>query len=80
MSDTSLCFEGNRWEYISSVVDTFSCPRRSDTRKAEDGLKTPPNSQYALNALAIENPIEYAQLALAGEMQAWVDAEDCLEV
>lgn len=53
---------------------------RIDCNKAEDGLNTTPNSQCALNALAIDNPIEYARLALAGEMQAWVDAEDCLVV
>lgn len=43
-------------------------------------MKTTPNSQRALNALAIDNPIEYARLALDNEMQAWVDAEDSLEV
>ena len=53
---------------------------RIDCNKAEDGLNTTANSQCALNALAIDNPIEYARLALAGEMQAWVDAEDCLVV
>lgn len=37
---------------------------------------TTPNSQCALNALAIDNPIEYARLALTGEMQDWVNAED----
>ena len=40
---------------------------------------TTPNSQCALNALAIDNPIEYARLALTGEMQDWVNAEDNLE-
>ena len=44
------------------------------------GLMTTPNSQCALNALAIDNPIEYARLALTGEMQDWVNAEDNLEV
>ena len=53
---------------------------RIDCNKAEDGLKTTPNSQCALNALAIDNPIGYARLALAGEMQDWVNAEDCLDV
>lgn len=53
---------------------------RIDCNKTEDGLKTTPNSQRALNALAIDNPIEYARLALDNEMQAWVDAEDSLEV
>lgn len=53
---------------------------RIDCNKAENGLKTTPNSQCALNALAIDNPIEYARLALTGEMQDWVNAEDNLEV
>lgn len=33
---------------------------RIDCNKAEDGLRTTPGSQYALNALALD-----------GEMQAW---------
>ena len=53
---------------------------RIDYNKAKDGLKTTPNSQCALNALAIDNPIEYARLALTGEIQDWVDVEDSLEV
>lgn len=53
---------------------------RIDCNKAENGLMTTPNSQCALNALAIDNPIEYARLALTGEMQDWVNAEDNLEV
>lgn len=32
--------------------------------KAEEGLKTTPNSECALNALAIDNPLEYARLYL----------------
>ena len=46
---------------------------------AEEGLNTTPGSQCALNALAINEPLEYARLALDGEMQACVDAEDSLE-
>lgn len=53
---------------------------RIDCNKAEDGLKTTPNSQCVLNALAIDNPLEYAQLVLDSEMKAWVDAEDNWEV
>ncbi len=49
---------------------------RVDCNKAEEGLKITPNSQCALNALAIDEPLEYARIALDGEMQAWVDAED----
>ena len=53
---------------------------RIDCAKAEKGLKTTPNSECALNALAIDNPIEYARLYLDGTMQIWIDAEDSLEV
>jgi hypothetical protein len=53
---------------------------RIDCNKAEDGLKTTPGSQCALNALAIDNPVEYACLYLDGTMQMWVDAEDSLEL
>ena len=53
---------------------------RIDCAKAEEGLKTTPNSECALNALAIDNPLVYARLYLDGTMQMWVDAEDSLEV
>lgn len=53
---------------------------RIDCNQAEPGIRTTPNSQRCLNALAIDNPLEYARLALDGEMQAWVDAEDSLEI
>ena len=53
---------------------------RIDCNQAESGIRTTPNSQRCLNALAIDHPLEYARLALDGEMQAWVDAEDSLEV
>lgn len=47
----------------------------SNVTKMLDHLTTP-GSQYALNALTLDNPLEYARSALDGEMQAWVDAED----
>lgn len=53
---------------------------RIDCEKAEEGLKTTPCSEYALNALAIDNPLEYATLYLEGSMQMWVDAEDSIEL
>lgn len=49
---------------------------RIDCNKAEDGLKTTPCSQCQLNALAIDEPLEYVKLYLDGTMQMWVDAED----
>ena len=51
---------------------------RIDCNQAETGIQTTPNFQRCLNALAIDNPLEYARLALDGEMQTWVDAEDSL--
>ena len=53
---------------------------RIDCWEAEKDLKTTPGSQCALNALAIDNPLEYASLYLDGIMQVWVDAEVFLEL
>lgn len=53
---------------------------RIDCNKAKDGLKTTLCSQNALNALAIDEPLEYVRLVLDGEMQAWINAIDSLEV
>ena len=53
---------------------------RIDCNMAEDELNTTPSSQHSLNALAIDEPLKYARLALDGEMQACVDAIDSLEV
>ena len=33
-----------------------------------------------INALAIDEPLEYARLALDGNLQMWVNAEDSLEL
>ena len=51
---------------------------RIDCNTAEDGLRTTPCSQCALDA--IDDPLEYARLALNGELQMLVDAEDSLEI
>ena len=73
----------------NSLHDTYFPPRYNfeftksanpDCAKAEEGLKTTPNSECALNALAIDNPLEYARLYLDGTMQMWIDAEDSLEL
>ena len=37
---------------------------RIDCAKSGEGLKTTPNSEFALNALALDNPLEYARLYL----------------
>ena len=51
---------------------------RIDCWEAEKNLKTTPGSDCALNALATDEPLEYAKLYLDGMMQMWVDAEDTL--
>ena len=68
--------------FINSIcITTFdNYILRIDCNKAEDGLKTTLCSQNALNVLAIDEPLEYARLVLDGEMQAWVNAIDSLDV
>ena len=51
---------------------------RIDCQEAEKDLKTTPGSVCSLNALAIDEPLEYAKLYLDGTMQIWVDADDTL--
>ena len=51
---------------------------RIDCWEAEKNLKTTPGSDCALNALAIDEPLEYAKLYLDGNLQMWVDAEDSI--
>lgn len=50
-------------------VTTYDgCVLRIDCGKAEEELKTTPSSECALNALAIDNPLEYATLYLEGAL------------
>ena len=51
---------------------------RIDCQEAEKDLKNTPGSVCSLNALAIDEPLEYAKLYLDGTMQIWVDADDTL--
>lgn len=46
---------------------------RIDCGRAEEDLTNTPNSQRMLDALAIDNPLEYARLYLNSEMQDWVN-------
>ena len=50
---------------------------RIDCNNAEEGLKTTSRSECALNALAIDEPLEYARLYLEGNMQMWKTALNC---
>ncbi|MBO5033407.1 MAG: toxin-antitoxin system protein [Lachnospiraceae bacterium] len=61
-------------------ICTYGYILRIDCAKAEEGLKTAPNSECVLNALAADTPVGYARLYLDGTMQMWIDAEDSLEL
>ena len=62
------------------VYTSASYMLRIDCWEAEKNLKTTPSSDCALNAPAIDEPLEYVRLYLDGNMQMWVDAEDSLEI
>ena len=53
---------------------------RIDCNKAEEGLKTTAWTDHVLNAMAIDNPLEYAELYLNNELQIFIDAEDNLDI
>ena len=62
------------------IATTTGYLLRIDCWEAEKELKTTPCSECALNALAIDEPLEYVRLYLEGNMQMWIDAEDSLEL
>lgn len=81
IDDMRLIYASYNSIYNSIDITTFdNILLRIDCNKAEEGIRTTPGSQCALNALAIDEPLEYARLVLDGEMQRWVDAEDSLEL
>ena len=43
---------------------------------AEDGLQTTPNAHRLIDNLAIEDPRQYAALAMDGALQGWANAMD----
>ena len=53
---------------------------RIDCWEAEKYLKITPGSDCVLDALAIDEPLEYARLYLDENLQMWIDAEDSLEI
>lgn len=48
---------------------------RIDCNRAEEGLKITPGHEGILDALAIDNPLEYVVMYLEGSMQNFVDLE-----
>ena len=72
--------EYNKQRNSVYVYTSASYILRIDCLESEKNLKTTPGSDCALNALAIDEPLEYVRLYLDGNMQMWVDAEDSLEI
>ena len=61
--------EYNMYRNSIDIYTSAEYMLRIDCNKAEDGLRTTPNSQCSLNALAIDEPLEFAKLYLDGAMQ-----------
>ena len=57
------------------IATTAGYLLRIDCWKAEKGLKTTPCAEYALNALAIDDPLEYARLYLERNKSALIKQE-----
>ena len=57
------------WDTPIDVYTSAGYILRIDCWEAEKDLKTTPGSDCALNALAIDEPLEYAILYLDGTMQ-----------
>ena len=62
------------------IATTAGYLLRIDCWEAEKELTTTPRSECALNALAIDDPLECARLYLEGNIQMWIDAEDSLKL
>ena len=75
-----ICAEYNIHHNSIDIATTAGYLLRIDCWETEKGLKTTPYSECALNALAIDDPLEYVRLYLDGNMQMWIDAEDSLEL
>ena len=76
-NDKEIWYDENNICRIQSQAQQYCCLH---CWEAEKNLKTTPGSDCALNALAIDDPLEYARLYLDGNLQMWVDAEDSLEL
>ena len=72
--------EQNTHNNIIDIATTAGYLLRIDCWEAEKGLKTIHGSECTLNALAIDEPLEYARFYLEGNLQMWIDAEDSLEL
>ena len=81
VGDMNFIFASYNMYHNSIDVTTFDgYILRIDCNKAEEGLKTTAWTNHVLNAMAIDNPLEYAFRYLNSEMQIFIDAEDSLDI
>ena len=66
----------NMWTNSIDIMTFDNYILRIDCNKAEEGLKLTQYSQFALSSLALDDPLEYAALALAKKLQEWADEEE----
>ena len=72
--------EYNMYHNSIDIYTSAGYMLRIDCNKAEEGLKTTAWTDHVLNAMAIDNPLEYAGLYLNNELQIFIDAEDNLDI
>lgn len=65
--------EYNIYRNSIDVYSNMGYILRIDCDMAEKNLKMTPESEIALNTLAIKKPLEYVKLYLDGMMQMWID-------
>lgn len=49
---------------------------KENLEKVEEGLEITPGHEGILDALAIDNPLEYVVMYLEGSMQSWAECEN----
>ena len=72
--------EYNIYQNSIDIATTAEYLLRINCWEQRKRLKTTPCSECALNALAINDPLEYARLYLESNMQMWIDAKDSIEL
>ena len=77
---TSISASYNMYHNSIDITTFDGYILRIDCNKAEEGLKTTAWTDNVLNAMAIDNPLEYAGLYLNNELQIFIDAEDNLDI
>lgn len=68
--------EYNKFHNCIDVTNYEGYILRFDCNMIEENLKLTLSSQCAVNALAIDEPLQYVTMYLEGSFQSWIDCED----